>query len=190
MSPVGAALAVTTWFPEIDSLPTDSGPILYRHPSQEPRRFAPDPRLCTGAEVVAPTAASMVKSETDAPRGLPATLHTCLALRPRRVPTRAEMRWTDFGSILLRRPVVGDCLWVVVISFLLPAQQRGGRGTPFSANDSRPGFLDEPTRPRRRKPKPRMAQRPRRPCTSGGRVQNGAVPVKGWRYRIGPRICR
>ena len=40
------------------------------------------------------------------------------------------------------------------------------------------------------KPKPRMAQRPRRPCTSGGRVQNGAVRVKGWRYRIGPRICR
>ena len=119
MSPVGAALAVTTWFPEIDSLPTDSGPILYRHPSQEPRRFAPDPRLCTGAEVAAPTAASMVKSETDAPRGLPATLHTGLALRPRRVPTRAEMRWTDFGSILLRRPVVGDCLWVVVISFLV-----------------------------------------------------------------------
>ena len=73
---------------------------------------------------------------------------------------------------------------------LLPAQQRGGRGTPFSANDSRPGFLDEPTRPRRRKPKPRMVQRPRRPCTSGGRVQNGAVPVKGWRYSIGPRICR
>src|SRR6516162_11648317 len=36
------------------------------------------------------------------------------------------------------------------------------------------------------KPKPRMAQRPRRPRTSGGRVQNGAVPVKGSWYRIGP----
>ena len=30
-----------------------------------------------------------------------------------------KVQWTDFGSILIRRPVVGDWLWVVVISFPL-----------------------------------------------------------------------